>query len=93
MGPSGGSGIEIESGYQLTGHPVYKSRGDLSLLKLRYCEEANRFERKNPTFLCLLNNVKTRGGIFSNFVALSENLNCITQDSHLGREETQSCNF
>ena len=30
---------------------IYKSRGDLCLLKLRYCEKTNRFKKKNPTFL------------------------------------------
>ena len=39
-------------------------------IKIRYCEKATKFERISHLLLKLLNNVKTKRGIFSNLCGL-----------------------
>ena len=50
-------------------------RYDDDMIKLRYSEKATKFEKKFPSYLTLLSNVKKIGKFFRHFVAFSEYLN------------------
>ena len=50
-------------------------RSVCTLLKLRHCEKATKFEKISHLFWHPLSNVKTSGRSFQIFVAFSENLN------------------